>query len=156
MKGFLMIERRFTRGQDTFLESFPPDRNLGVVFEDDGETAYFYAVEKDAEGQGIRILDALHIYESAAAPRPVKPSAKRTVSARKTAKAPTSQPPESNLFIIWSRDWQAAALVIDAACHAIFDFSAHGGYSINKFPAPNGIWTKGDRTLTAEKIQQLF
>jgi len=96
------------------------------VFEDDGEAAYFYAVEKDGNGGGLSILDALHIYEG--------------------GKGEGAKP----LHIIWARDWMKCALVIDGYCHAIFDFEAHGGYNINEFPPPNDIWTKGDRKLTDE------
>ncbi|HXB94483.1 MAG TPA: DUF2251 domain-containing protein, partial [Puia sp.] len=66
MNGYLMQERDWTPGEDLFLESFSPENHFGVVFEDDGETAYFYAVEKDDEGAGLRILDALHVFETGA------------------------------------------------------------------------------------------
>jgi hypothetical protein len=131
MNGYLMQEVELTPGQDTFVESFSPENRFGVVFEDDGETAYFYAVEKDQEG--MRILDALHIYEG---------------DGMGTGK--------SRLMIVWSKDWMKCALVLDGYCHAIFDFAAQGGYNINEFPPPNGIWTKGERKLTNELIKSLF
>jgi hypothetical protein len=148
MNGYLMQERQFARGEGLFVESFSPENKYGVVFEDDGETAYFYAVEKDAEGQGLRVLDALHIYEAraeqataieAAGPEPVAAAAV-----------------PSKLNIVWSKDWEKCALVIDGFCHALFDFKAHGGYNINEFPPPNAIWTMGDRKLTGELIKDLF
>ena len=58
MNGYLMREIAFTPGEDLFLDSFSPESSYGVVFEDDGDTAYFYAVEKDKEGNGLRVLDA--------------------------------------------------------------------------------------------------
>ena len=58
-----MLEKDWTAGEDLFLESFSPESHFGVVFEDDGEAAYFYAVEKDDAASGLRILDALHIHE---------------------------------------------------------------------------------------------
>lgn len=174
MKGYLMQELAFVPGEDNFVESFSPENNYGVVFEDDGETAYFYAVEKDkpvAGGEagagnsagvqhssGLRILDALHIYEvaeflaakeaiaGAAAGAPPKGRRKQNDQVEKT----------SRLLIIWSRDWMKCALVIDGQCQAIFDFASHGGYNINEFPPPNDIWTKGDRKLTDELIRELF
>jgi hypothetical protein len=133
MNGYLMHEMEITPGEDNFLESFSPESRYGVVFEDDGETGYFYAVEKEEEGTGVRILDALHIYED---------------ESMGTTK--------SKLMIVWSKDWMKCALVLDGYCHAIFDFAAHGGYSINEFPPPNEIWTKGERKLTNELIQSLF
>jgi hypothetical protein len=135
MNGFLMHRRVFTAGEDCFVESFSPENNYGVVFEDDGETAYFYAVEKDAVIREQRILDALHIYESNTA-APEKKS--------------------STLLIIWSRDWLGCALVIDDFCNAVFDFKKQGGYNINEFPPPNAFWTKFGRKLTNEIIQELF
>jgi hypothetical protein len=134
MKGYLMQERDLVRGADAFIESYSPENKHGVVFEDDGETGYFYAVEKDAEGQGVRILDALHIYES----------------------EDTVETKPSKLLIVWSKDWEKCALVIDGYCHAIYDFKAQGGYSINEFPPPNAIWTKGGRKLTDDLIKSIF
>jgi hypothetical protein len=134
MNGYLMQEQKWTPGEDLFVESFASEGRFGVVFEDDGDAAYFYAVEKDESGAGLNILDALHIYEGGKVEGvPAKP-----------------------LLIIWARDWMKCALVIDGYCHAIFDFEAHGGYNINEFPPPNDIWTKGDRKLTEELIRSLF
>src|SRR6201996_8236362 len=98
MNGYLIKERQWTPGEDLFVESFSSESAYGVVFEDDGDTAYFYAVEKDKEGSGVRILDALHIYEPNGEPE---------------APAPTA----SKLQIVWSQDWMKCALVIDGFCH---------------------------------------
>jgi len=133
MNGYLMQEAVLTPGENTFVESFSSENRFGVVFEDDGETAYFYAVEKDQEGGGIKILDALHIYEGDGMGEG-----------------------KSKLMIVWSKDWMKCALVLDGYCHAIFDFAAQGGYNINEFPPPNDIWTKGERKLTNELIKSLF
>jgi len=134
MNGYLMQEQKWTPGEDLFVESFASEGRFGVVFEDDGDAAYFYAVEKDESGAGLNILDALHIYEG----------------------GKVEDVPAKPLLIIWARDWMKCALVIDGFCHAIFDFEAHGGYNINEFPPPNDIWTKGDRKLTEELIRSLF
>jgi hypothetical protein len=133
MNGYLMQEMQWTAGQDTFIECLSPENQHGVVFEDDGETAYFYAVEKDKEGDGIRILDALHV--------------------RNTEEA---GPEPADLKIVWSRDWQKCALVIDGYVHALFDFEKQGGYNVNEFPPPNELWTQGDRKLDDDLIQRLF
>jgi hypothetical protein len=135
MNGYLMQDREWVPGEDLFLESISPETAFGVVFEDDGDAAYFYAVEKDKEGTGVQILDALHIHER---------DEEDEVSEKK------------KLLIVWSRDWLKAALVIDGRCHALFDFEAHGGYNINEFPAPNEIWTREGRKLTDELVQRLF
>jgi hypothetical protein len=136
MNGYLMLEKDWTPGEDLFLESFSPENRYGVVFEDDGEAAYLYAVEKDQEGAAVRILDALHIHEF------------------DNDEAPPANP--SRLQILWSRDWQKSALLVDGYVHALFDFASHGGYNINEFPPPNAIWTNGDRKLTDELIRQSF
>jgi hypothetical protein len=133
MNGYLMQDREWIPGEDLFVESLSPENSFGVVFEDDGEAAYFYALNKDEEGAGVQILDALHIYESGE-------------EAGKPAR----------VQVVWSRDWLKCALVIDGQCHALFDFEARGGYSINEFPPPNGIWTRGDRKLTDEMVKRLF
>jgi hypothetical protein len=148
MNGYLMQELRWTSGEDLFVESFATENPYGVVFEDDGEAAYFYAVEKDEQGAGLRILDALHVYESAdreedadggdPPPGPIKPLA------------------PADLKIIWSRDWLKCALVLDGFVHALFDFESQSGYNINEFPPPNSFWSQGDRKLTAELIQRFF
>ena len=127
-----MQERQWTAGEDLFVESFSPESAYGVVFEDDGDAAYFYAVEKDKEGAGLRVLDALHINE-------------------KDEDAPAVGP--SKLLIVWSKDWSKCALVIAGLCHAIFDFSEQAGYNINEFPPPNEFWTKGDRKITMERLR---
>ncbi len=86
MNGFLMHEAVWTAGEDFFIESFAPENSYGVVFEDDEEAAYFYAVEKD--GEELRILDALHIHETDEDAEPLPPA---------------------QLKIIWSRDWLKCA-----------------------------------------------
>jgi hypothetical protein len=171
MKGYLMQDREWIPGEDLFLESLALENAFGVVFEDDGHAAYFYAVEKDKEGAGVQILDALHIHEADEGDEqpdeadevdqldeeeeqlegedPLEADAEDQgrAGAGKTAK---------KLQIVWSRDWLKCALVIDGHCHAVFDFEVHGGYNINEFPPPNEIWTQGERKLTDEIIQRLF
>jgi hypothetical protein len=141
MNGYLMQDKQWTPGEDLFIESFSPESQYGVVFEDDGDAAYLYAVEKDREGTGLRVLDALHIFETG--PAGHAPAADLTLSAGQTYR----------LLIVWSRDWMKCALVIGGLCHAIFDFRGQSGYNINQFPPPNEFWTKGDRQMTAERIR---
>ena len=105
------------------------------MFEDDGETAYLYAVERDPSTKELRILDALHIYEKEEA---------STIQKKTT------------LLLIWSKDWLKCALVLDDFCNALFDFENQGGYNLNEFPPPNDIWTKQDRKLTDALIQSIF
>ncbi len=141
MNGYLMQEQKWTPGQDLFLESSSPENRYGVIFEDDGEAAYFYAVEKDKQGEGLRVLDALHIHEED--------------DPGDEDDAQEDDEP-ADLKIIWSRDWLKCALVLDGFVHALFDFENQGGYNINEFPPPNDFWTQGDRKLTPELIQRFF
>ena len=125
MKAYLLREQPFTAGEAIFIECPSPENDFKVVFEDDTDTGYFYALE------GEKIVDALHIYNLEEAENGV-------------------------LKIIWSRDWKRCALLINNACHAIFDFENQGGYCASEFPPPNEIWTKGERTLTDEMFFDLF
>ena len=45
MKGYLLKEQQFTAGEDTFIDSDSSENNYAVVFEDDTETGYFYALK---------------------------------------------------------------------------------------------------------------
>jgi hypothetical protein len=135
MKGYLTQEIMHLEGHAIFVESLSPENSFGVAFQDDGDTAYFYAMEIDQQTKEPRILDALHIYQ-------IQP--------------PWSQKEPVKLMIIWSRDWMKAALVMDGQCHALFDFLNQGGYNINEFPPPNEIWTKRGRKLSNELIAEIF
>jgi len=135
MNGYLMQQQKFVQGKDAFVESRSLENQYGVVFEDDGDTGYFYAVEIDPVSKEQQVLDALHIYQ-----------VEEGLLSEK----------ESTLLIIWSKDWLKCALVIDDECHAVFDFENQGGYNISEFPPPNSIWTKQGRELTNEIVQQFF
>jgi hypothetical protein len=164
MNGYLMQEQSFRRGEDCFLESFSPENNYGVVFEDDGETGYFYAVEKDPGGHGLRVLDALHIYEADSGDEEDQTNAETQTATSGSVEGASQQKPRgdsnpeaaSKLLIVWAKDWKKCALIINGSCHAIFDFEAHGGYNINEFPPPNDFWTKGERKLTDELVKRYF
>jgi len=135
MKGYLLKEQRFTAGEDTFVESSSSENNYAVVFEDDTETGYFYAIELNKETGEQRVLDAVHIYEAA----DIEPGKRPGI-----------------INIIWSTDWLKCGLLINNYCHAVFDFGNQGGYCRNEFPPPNDIWTKGERKLTNEMVMNFF
>lgn len=134
MKGYLLREQTIVPGTDIFIESNAEENNFAVVFQDDTDTAYFYAIEIQPQTGQQRILDALHIYQT---------------------EEPT-RPEPGILKIIWSTDWLKCALIINNYCHAVFDFENQGGYNRSEFPPPNEIWTKGSRRLTNELIEALF
>jgi hypothetical protein len=135
MKGYLLKEQLFIAGEETFIESNSSENNYAVVFEDDTETGYFYAIEFNKETTQQQILDAVHIYEVEHIPVEKRPG---------------------TIKIIWSTDWLKCALLINNYCHAIFDFAGQCGYNRNEFPPPNEIWTKGERKLTDEIAATLF
>jgi hypothetical protein len=119
MKPFLGAETTIRVGVEYVVESDSPDGKRGVVFEDDGDTGYFYA--RDFSRPDL-FADALHVYDSSAVVDPERPS---------------------KLRIIWSSDFMVAALLINRRPHVIFHFGECCGYSERPFPEadPNSGWT---------------
>ena len=135
MNGYLLREQAYKAGDNTFVECNNEENNFAVVFEDDTDTGYFYALEVEPGTGKQNILDAVHIYNIEEVP---------------------AQQREGVIRIIWSKDWMRCALVINNYCHAVFDFKNHGGYCRNEFPPPNSFWTKGERKLTNEMVAAFF
>ena len=107
-----------------------------VVFEDDGETGYFYA-EDQQSGKENPIVDAVHIYNVA------------NVKDAKRA---------SELSIVWSADGVRCALLINDYPHAAFDFSSRRGFCRTNFPnlPTSGAWHTTDHTWSEEAIAWLY
>lgn len=103
----------FRPGDGTWLASDAPFGTFSAVFEDDGETGYFYAVER--VGETPRLLDAVHIYN---------------------VRCVTDGDLESELEIRWSADGAHAALFINDVAHAVFDYAARRGCCRTGFPPP--------------------
>ena len=114
MKPFLGNQAEITVGEPVVLESDAPSGERGVVFEDDGDTGYFYA--RDYRVEGKMFVDAMHIY-----------SVKGVVDADRP----------SSIRIIWTRDFSKSALLINDAPYGIFDFKDKIGYCQDKFPEPD-------------------
>lgn len=114
MKPFLGAEAEIEVGNPTVIQSDVPDGDCGVVFEDDGDTGYFYA--RDYQVEDRLFVDALHVY-----------SVKGVVDADRS----------SALRIIWSRDFTKSALLINDSPQAVFDFSEKTGYCQDEFPEPD-------------------
>ncbi|MFC4994743.1 DUF2251 domain-containing protein [Rubritalea tangerina] len=110
MKPFLGAESTIRVGVETIIESDAAYNKHGVVFEDDGETAYFYA--RDYTRDEL-FVDALHIYDVA------------NISDKHLP---------SKIKILWTRDYKAAALLINQRPHAVFDFEKRCGYTEDPFP----------------------
>jgi len=120
-------------GEDTFIDSTAENGNA-VVFEDNCENGYFYAV--DRRNNSLKVLDGLHIYNVANVTDKHKPS---------------------TLKILWTQDLTKAFLSINNYYHAVFDFQNHAGYCRSGFPETNNSWTRiKERELTDSFIQSIF
>ena len=108
-------------GEPVVIEGPSPTPPFVAVFEDDGDTGYFYAL--DASQTGNPILDALHIYNA------------RDVSDRHLP---------SEAQIVWSEDGRKVVLLINDHPHAVFDFTARRGCCRSGFPPPaeNAEWSR--------------
>ena len=99
--------------------------HLVVMFEDDGETGYFYALDMRQNAQPI--VDMLHVYNV--------DSTSNHHEARK-------------LEICWDESGYLALLLLNGYPHAVFDFARLVGYNSNKYPQPDlmSMWTREEIT----------
>lgn len=100
-------------GVPCVVQSDSPISRYQAVFEDDGDTGYFYAL--DIEKADNPIVDALHIYNVQSVIDKDKPS---------------------QMHIIWSLDATKAALFINSYPHAIYNFADGIGCCRTGFPPP--------------------
>ena len=117
MKAVLDRQDTIVVGTPTLLESSSPTAPFAVMFEDEGDTGYFYALETELEQP---IADALHIYD---------------VSNVKDGHHP------SEVKIAWSRDGLKAAVLINDYVHAVFNFESKQGFCRSGFPPPEAQWS---------------
>jgi hypothetical protein len=61
MPATIEAEETIRIGHETLVASKSPITEYGVVFENDGETGYFYGLDT-SHNVGKQILDVLHIY----------------------------------------------------------------------------------------------
>jgi len=108
-------------GSPVMLQSEAPSAQMSVVFEDDGDTGYFYALAPGAEA--LELLDALHVYNA-------------EQDLRGT---------ECRIELLWSADGMKAGLRLNAALWAVFDFEQRKGWCRSEFPPPQGRWQGGER-----------
>jgi hypothetical protein len=104
-----------------------PTSRFATVFEDEGETGYFYALDTTLNHP---IVDALHIY-----------NAKQVIDATIP----------SNVQIAWSVDGNKAALIINEHVHAVFDFASKRGYCRTGNPS-SSEWSKGGHDWSEEAL----
>lgn len=107
---YLDREDNFLVGQDTFIDSMSPTTPNAVVFENNTETGYFYALPTDPNQQ---VLDALNIYDVG-----------KVIDKDKVCK----------IQVAWTEDRTIASLLINDYCHAIFDFINRAGFCRNAYP----------------------
>ena len=125
----VVTKQQITVGTEEFVEGAAPDGSFVVVFEDDGDTGYFYALDQSQPGQSIQ--DAMHIYNVANV---------------------TDNHLPSVVELGWSPDNCKAVLLINEYAHAIFDFSAKRGYCRTGFPPPSENWHGHDWDDSAFKL----
>ena len=125
----------FKVGQPLVVDADSPIGRYAVVFEDDGETGCFYAVDTDIE-DGNPVQDALLVYVAADV---------------------TDAELASTLEIGWSDDGLKALLLINEVPHAAFDFARRQGWCLSALPeaAVNKAWSKGPRGWS-EDVESLF
>ena len=119
-------------GSKTVLQSEAPSGAFSVVFEDDGDTGYFYALAPGAEA--LELLDALHVYNAEDELRGT----------------------DCSLELIWSADGQRAGLRLNGSLWALFDFVRHKGWCRSNFPPPAGRWQGGEREPWNDAFLKLF
>ena len=134
-----MTEQTFRAGDDVFAAADSPTGLYGAVFEDDGETGYFYAVDLVRK---LEIFDAVHIYNVSNVADRDRPS---------------------KLSIVWSEDGSKCALLINEYPHAVFDFDARRGYCRSNFPnypdppePSESTWPSSDHSWSDEAAAWLY
>jgi len=121
-------------GQPLVVDADSPAGRYAAVFEDDGETGYFYAVDTDVE-EGNPVRDALLVYVAADV---------------------TDAQLASTLEIGWSDDGLKALLLINDEPHAAFDFQRRQGWCQSGQPAAGGTgWSAGSRAWS-DDVEALF
>ena len=121
-------------GQETLIESCPDNSENSVIFEDDGNTGYLYALARPLNAK-MSILDAVHIYN---------------------VDTVVDKHIPSELKIYWNKDLNKACLIINEYCHAIMDFKNKKGLCRTGFPKPSQTWPSGQRLLTESEINDFY
>ena len=93
------VQAQLIVGEAQVIESLAPEGSYTAVFEDDGKTGYFYALDESADGNPIK--DALHIYN---------------------AEDVSDGHIPSDVKIGWSEDSKKCVLLINGYPHGVFNF----------------------------------
>src|SRR5262245_64626289 len=108
----LCLKEVLNVGSDTFCPCDSQQKPYAVIFEDDGETGYFYACTVGKKG-APNILDAVHIYN---------------------VKDVIDKDEPSEIKIGWSLNGLQAILLINDHPLAVFDFENQFGFCRTGFP----------------------
>lgn len=117
-EAMIYAEQEYSVGNELVLDSTSPKTAFAVVYEDNGETAFFYGLDTSREGNPI--LDALHIFN--------------VVNV-------TDKNIPSTVQIVWSGDGNKALLLINDYPHAAFNFAEKRGYCRTNFPPADKSWS---------------
>ena len=131
MSSTIGAEETIHVGEEITISSNSPVTEFAVVFEDDGETGYFYAVDKSKE---TLIVDALHIYDVSNVIDKAKPSL---------------------MQIVWTEDGFKAGLWINQYPHAVVDFASNRSYCRTNFPnflSPGEDWASFSKEWSDEVL----
>ncbi|WP_426576155.1 DUF2251 domain-containing protein [Xenorhabdus stockiae] len=119
MTILVTVQAQLIVGEAQVIESLSPEGSFAAVFEDDGETGYFYALDETVDGNPIQ--DALHIYN---------------------AEEISDGHIPSDVKIGWSEDSRKCVLLINGYPHGVFNFDTKNGYCRSDFPPPiNQEWS---------------
>lgn len=93
---------------------------FSVMFEDDGESGYFYAIDMT---KSQPVVDGLFVYNVASVEQPQV---------------------MRKLQICWAKSGKIALLFINDYPHAVFDFTRLIGYNHSKYPEPDftTMWSR--------------
>ena len=109
--------QNFRPGVETLYASDALSSRFSAVFEDDGDTGYFYAYDRSVVEAPI--LDAVQIYD---------------------ADAVVDRDVQSTVEIAWSTDGLKAALIINDCPRAVINFSERCSYCRTEFPPASAPW----------------
>ena len=122
---------------DAFLSSDSPAVPWTAVFEDEGETGYFYACDRSQETQEHSIMDAMLIYNLSSLKEPDR---------------------EYIASVQWSRDGQQCVLYIDGSAQALIDFARKQSFCRTNFPnfleEQGETWRKNSHAWDEEALRR--
>jgi len=126
--------QEYTVGEPIVVEAPSHNQQFTTIFEDDGQTGYFYAL--DMAKSEMPIVDALQIFN-------VQNVTDRNIP--------------SKIQIAWSKDSTVSVLFINDYPHAVFNFKNKSGYCRTNFPpSGKGDWSKKGHEWNQEDYDKLF